>query len=200
MKRVTRSRLDDAFGFSLIELLVVASVLAIVAGIAMPGIVNQLDGIKLGMSTRAVQSELQTARLKAVSANTYMRLMFDCPVAGQFRMVERIGPPYAAETGDDLAANAARRCDPTTYPAKLSGPDTNRVTKPNNDGAVRYLQTSVSFSQKQTVEFWPDGSAHISGATPWPVVPAAGVTIQLSKGTATKTITVTSAGNIQMQR
>lgn len=198
----------DQSGFTLMEVLMITAIIGIMAGIALPALNNEVEMLKLGMSTREVQSELQTARLKAVSANTYMRVRFNCPAAGQFRMVERIGTPFAADTGDDLDANATVRCTVSTYPYKHTGSDTNRLTRPNNDGSLRSLQQKVAFSTtagltstgSKVLEFWPDGSVHVNTATPWPQVGAAGVTIVLTKGTTTKTITVTSLGNIQMQR
>jgi Tfp pilus assembly protein FimT len=188
-------------------MLIVCAVVGIMAAIALPGILNEVDRLKLGMATRNVQSELQTARLKAVSSNTYMRVRFNCPAAGQFRVVERIGTPFAADTGDDLDANAAARCNATTYPFKATGNDTSRLTRPNNDGPVKDLQESVTFSTtagltstaSKVVEFWPNGSVHVAGGPPWPQI-GAPLTIVLTKGTTTKTITVTSLGNIQMER
>jgi hypothetical protein len=136
-----------------------------------------------------------------------MRVRFNCPAAGQFRVVERIGTPYAADAGDDLDTAAATRCNPTTYPFKQTGSDTSRLTKPNNDGPLKYLTDPVTFSTttgltstaSKVLEFWPDGSVHISGGPPWPKLGAA-TTIVLVKGTGTQTITVTPLGNIQMQR
>ena len=55
-------------------------------------------------------------------------------------------------------------------------PDTNRRSSavPNNDGPIQTLQDGVGFgSDVQTVEFWPDGTAHIAagGTQPWPAIP-----------------------------
>src|SRR2546425_12946810 len=107
---VMKNRLADRSGFSLAEMLMVCAVIGIIAAMALPSIRNEVDRLKLGMATRDVQSELQTARLKAVSSNTYMRVRFDCPAAGQFRAVERIGTPNAPDAGDDLDTAAATRC------------------------------------------------------------------------------------------
>jgi prepilin-type N-terminal cleavage/methylation domain-containing protein len=194
------SSMLDTSGFSLTEVIVVSAIVAIMAGIALPGLRSEVDAVKLSTSTRSVQSELQTARLKAVQANTYMRVRFDCPAAGQFRMVELIGSPFAADTGDDTDSNAATRCALANYPYIPNGADGSRVTKPNNDGQLRYLDTSVTFSAKPTIEFWPDGTAYTIAAGARTAVPPAGVTITLARKSQSKTITVTSLGNIQMQR
>jgi len=200
MKRPAHERLADGSGFQLIELLVVTALIAIMAAMAVPTLQTGVDSLKLGTAARDVTSELQAARLRAVSAATYMRVRFNCPAVGQYRMVERIGTPYVADTGDDLDANAAKRCDPKIYPYHAAGPDTNRVTKPNNDGVVHYLPDGfTSFTVSQTVEFWPDGSVHVLGGPPWPVAPN-NISITLKRKTSTRTITVTPLGNIQMQR
>lgn len=199
------------FGFSLVELLAVITVIIIMAAMALPGMQSEVAGLRLGIATRDVQSELQRARLKAVSANSYMRVRFNCPTAGQFRMVEQIGSPLSADSGDDLDTNSVTRCgDFTKYPYKTTVQ--NRLVKPANDGPIKYLQTGITLTiagipdtSHPVVEFAPDGSAHIPPsagcATPvcWPTA-AADVVITLSKGSLTKTVTVTSVGNVQMQR
>lgn len=190
----------DTSGFSLVEIIAVVALIGIMAAMALPGVLSEVDSLKLGMAARAVQSELQAARLKAVQANTYMRVRFNCPAAAQYRMVELIGSPYAPDTGDDTDANAATRCSQTKYPYRPTGPDTNRVTKPNNDGQQRYLQDPVTFSAQQTVEFWPDGTAYTIASGVRTRVPNGGVPIAVAKGSQTRTITVTSLGNLQMQR
>jgi type II secretory pathway pseudopilin PulG len=200
MQSAPHGRFADGSGFQLLELLIVTALVAIVAAMAVPTMQSSIDSLKLGQATRDVTSELQSARLRAVSAATYMRVRFNCPAVGQFRMVERIGTPYVADTGDDLDANAARRCDPKIYPFRSAGPDINRVTKPNNDGPVRYLpDTLTTFAASQTVEFWPDGSVHVYGNPMW-LQAGANVVLTLKRKTGQKTITVTPLGNIQMQR
>jgi prepilin-type N-terminal cleavage/methylation domain-containing protein len=193
-----RQRRNPAFGFTLTELLIVVALIAIMAGIAVPLLVNVADGIKLGQSTRDVERELQAARLRAVSSNQPMRVRFNCPAAGQYRITELIGTasqPAAA----DIAAD---RCTLAAYPYPGNA-DRNVMTRPNNDGPLQTLDSTVTFSNVITLEFWPDGSAHANptnvAATPWPPIAGTGTTVTLVKGTKTKTIVVNGVGKVQVQ-
>jgi type II secretion system protein H len=181
-------------GFSLIELLVVTTLIVIVSAIAVPLMTNASDAIKLSQSARGVEREMQTARLRAVSANQAMRLRFDCPAAKQYRMVELVGTPSVPAAAD----SAANRCSLSNY--QYPAPDNNMLTRPNNDGPVRQVDASVSFSQAATVEFWPDGTAHTNngGVNPWPAIPSPGANIILSRNGKTRTILVNSVGKVQL--
>lgn len=189
-------RTSNALGFTLIELLMTVTVIAIVAGIAVPLLQNVADSIKLGESTREVERELQTARLLAVSSNQPMRLRFDCPAAGSYRIVELVGTPSIPAAADTAAA----RCALASYPYPGDA-DRNPLTRPNHDGPVRYLDPKVSFTVSQTIEFWPDGTAHTNtgGVNPWPGIAAAGTTITLTKSGKTKNIVVNGVGKVQIQ-
>jgi Tfp pilus assembly protein FimT len=173
-----------------------SALIVIVAAIAIPLMTNAADSVKLGEASREVERELQTARLTAVSANQPMRLRFDCPSTGQYRIVELVGTPSIPAAVD----NAAGRCDPNTYPYP-SDTDKNPLTRPNNDGMVRTLDSTVSFSNVTTIEFWPDGTAHTNtgGTNPWPAISSAGTTLTMVKGSKTKTILVNGVGKIQLQ-
>jgi prepilin-type N-terminal cleavage/methylation domain-containing protein len=199
MKNVFR-RFTGEVGFSLSELMMTVAVLATVAAIATPQIIDVVDSMRLGMAERDVERELQFARLKAVSANRPMRLRFDCPAAGQIRAVELIGTPKQPDAND--ADNVTARCSEATYPYSPTGSDKSRLTRPNNDGPVRYLQKGTTFTAKKTLEFWPDGSVHADAGTgnPWPNIGTAGVTISLSRKGKTKNITVNGLGKIKMDR
>lgn len=178
---------QPADGFSLPELLVVLSVATAIFAIAVPTFQNMLDHYRLGMATRDVERELQTARLRAVSANTPMRVRLNCPAAGQFRMVEMTG---VATT--DAAAN---RCDETAYPYP-SPRDTNRAT-PEHDGPVRRLHESVSVAGAD-LQFFPDGTVRQwVGGQLQSITGEASVT--LTKGSKTSTVNVNGLGKIRIQ-
>jgi type II secretory pathway pseudopilin PulG len=179
----------------LIDLMITLAVFGVMAAGAVPVFTNATDGLKLGQAAREVERELQTARLKAVTSNRPIRVRFNCPATGEYRMVELIGSaaaPVAADT-------APTRCQETVY--KSPANDANPLTRPNHDGPVKRLPTVVSFGAASTVEFWPDGSVHqdlAGGVTPWPVVPGTGTAITLTKGTKISTITVNGLGKITL--
>jgi hypothetical protein len=165
-----------------------------VSAIAIPLVTNSLEGQRLGMETRNVERELQSTRLSAVATNRPIRIRFNCPSAGRYRRVEVIGTvnvPHA----DDAEARAVARCG---YPFPAA--DTNPLTRPNNDGQTLQLNSSVTFTAVQTLEFWPDGTVHIPAATnPWPRLGATDATITVAKGSSTKSIKVNSLGKIRIQ-
>ena len=190
-------------GFSLVDILMTVAVIGTLAAVAVPQVNSALDSMRLGMALRDVERELQFARLKAVSASRPMRVRFDCPSAGQVRAVELLGTTSVPDVNDaDTAAVGAVRCNETTYPYRPTGSDTSRLTRPNNDGPVRRLYPSTTFTAKKTLEFWPDGSVHADAGTgnPWPNIGSAGVTITLSRKGKTKNIQVNGLGKILLDR
>ena len=141
-----------------------------------------------------LERELQSARITAVSANQPMRVMFNCPSAQQYRMVELIGTPLTPAAADGVVG----RCSTSTYP--FPAPDNNPISRPNNDGPLRLLPTLVTITTSTTIEFWPDGSAHTNtgGTNPWPPIASPGTNIILTRSGKTKTILVNGIGKIQL--
>lgn len=187
-------RLGGSRGFTLIDMLATIGLFAILSAVAIPRLQRAFEGYRLGVAARNVERELQAARLKAVKTNQPMRVRFNCPATGQYRTVELIGTPGTPAAADADSQAAARCAYP--YPA----PDSSVITKPNHDSPVQRLDQAVVFEVSQTIEFWPDGSAHKGSATnPWPVIDSNGVSIRLAKGTSTKTVAVNGLGRIQVQ-
>jgi type II secretory pathway pseudopilin PulG len=190
-------QLQSQAGFTLVDMVVTVTLVCIIGGIAMASLKDVSDSMRLGQGAREVERELQTARLKAVSSNRPIRVRFNCPSAGKYRMVELIGAsnvPVAADSADN-------RCQDSVYPYPAA--DRNPMTLPNLDGPPRSLHSSLSFGATKTLEFWPNGTVHAdpgTGATgAWPELPPAGTSITVVKGSATKTITVNGLGKIQLQ-
>ena len=184
-----------AAGFTLVDTLMTVTIFGIVAAIAVPALRDVNDSIRLSQGAREVERELQTARLRAVSTNRPIRVRFNCPTAGEYRMVELMGTPSAPAAADA----ALDRCSQQKYPYPPA--DQNPITVPNQDGPARRLPVTVTFGAVKTLEFWPDGSVHADagGGSPWPVLTSTGTAITVVKKTDTKSITVNGLGKIQIQ-
>ena len=189
---MTKSYIHDRGGFSLVDIMVAVSVMAILAAGALPALVNVSDSMKLGQGQRDVYQEMQTARLVAVASNRPMRIRFNCPAAGQFRLTELIGSPSKPDFND----TANDRCSDIKW--KYPANDNDPTSRPNHDGPVRQLPNKVSFGATSTLEFWPDGTIHKdAGRLPWDQVDLNGTAITVTKGTTVKTISVNGLGKIQ---
>jgi prepilin-type N-terminal cleavage/methylation domain-containing protein len=185
-------------GFTLIELLVVIALTAIVSAMAVPALMSSSAQIRLSSATRQVERELQQARMRAVRGDRTIRVRFNCPAAGQFRMVEVLGT-FNTPHADDDDASAAQRCSETNYPF----PDINTeyFAIPNNDGPLRTLPEGVAFSATQTLDFWPNGTVHAGGQFD-PLGAAATLRLyDVKKGTTfNRAITVNGLGKITYQQ
>ena len=116
-------------GFSLVDIPMSVSLLSTMLAIAVPAAKDTVDGLRLGMATRDIERELQTARLKAVSANRPLRVQLNCPTVGQFRIIEITGVGTTDTDGNRWYGNV--------FP--YQGPkDTDRAT-PEQDEPVRTL-------------------------------------------------------------
>ena len=200
-----RTRLSGALGYSIIDIVISLGIIATIAGIAAPAAVSMIDSQRLNTSVRDVERELQFARLKAVTSQTRMRVRLDCPSVGQFRAVELVGTPTTPTASD--VDSYSDRCKDTLFPYSPTGADSSRLTRPNNDGPVRTLQTDVSFTAASksptlySIEFWPDGTAHntlVNGTTV--TAPLTASTITLTRKGVSKNIQVNGFGKIQMDR
>jgi Tfp pilus assembly protein FimT len=200
VRHLLRHWLRNSDGFQITDVLMTLAVVATVSAVAVPQAVNVVDQLRLGMAERDVERELQFARLKAVATNRPMRVRFDCPAAGQLRAVELIGTPAAPDAKD--ADSYTTRCTETTYPYRPTGADQSRLSRPNNDGPVRFLQNSTTFTAKQTLEFWPNGTVHTAcqNACDSTATQINTATITLSRKGKTKNITVNGLGKILMDR
>lgn len=176
-------------------MVIVVVLIMTVTAMALPVMQNFNGAIALGSAQRTIASELQQARMKSVTSSRVMRVRFNCPAPNRLRMVELIGTSSIPAPQD----SAANRCDPAVYPFPAA--DTNPVTFPNQDGPVRILDSSVSLGAVQTIEFRPTGMAYSVNADGTAIVPLAGngVTLTVTKGNKSKTITVNALGRIHAQ-
>lgn len=188
-------RLSSAAGFSLVDTLITVTLVSIVAGMAVAYLRDMTESMRLGQGAREVERELQTARLRAVASNRPIRVRFNCPTAGEYRMVEVIGSSTAPAAAD----GATNRCQENVYPYPPN--DRSALTTPNHDGPLRKLHSSLSFGSGTTnLEFEPNGMVKqdngSSGA--WPPLASTGTEIVIVKGDSVKKITVNNVGKIQI--
>src|SRR5688500_895505 len=74
-------------GFTLIELLIVLAMIGIISAIAIPSLSSSTERNAVWTASEQIGSQLRQARLKAVTRNTPFRVVFDCPAAGQYRVL-----------------------------------------------------------------------------------------------------------------
>jgi Tfp pilus assembly protein FimT len=192
-------RIRGSRGFSIIDVVATLALIGTLSVIAVPQVSNVVDRMRLGMSERDVERELQFARLKSVATQRVMRVRFDCPSAGRVRVVELLGTPTAPEAND--ADAVLSRCSDKTYPYSPTGADKSRLTRPNNDGPVRTLFTGTTFTAKQTLEFWPNGTVHTACQAACGSAPQIGtVTLTLRRKGISRNIKVNGLGKIRMDR
>ena len=181
-------------GFTLVDILAAIVVLVTASAIALPSMIGAIDRAKLPQAAREVERELQTAKSRAVVKGRAMRVRFNCPAAGEYRVVELLGT-----TSMPLAEDAsADRCSPTQYPYPPA--DTDPVTTPNLDGPVRTFDSTISFGETETIEFRANGTAwYEANIGDFDLIPVAGIQITLVRNGVTETITVNGLGKVTLQ-
>ena len=177
-------------GFSLTELLLVVSIFAVMAGIAVPTTLNVSEVIRVSGGAREVEQELQTARLKAVQANRTLRVRFNCPSTGQYRRVEFMN------AGIDASAD---RCSEASYP--FPSPRDGDPATPAHDGPLRFMPEGLALVVAVPgLEFRPDGRVFqvttSGGVTP---ISGSGLGLTFSEGSHSTTVNVNGLGHIQIQ-
>lgn len=89
-------------GFTMFELLVVMAMIGILSAIGIPTMMESTRRNAVWTASELIGSQIRQARLMAISRNMSFRVRFDCPSAGQFRVL--------AVTGNATIDNATNRC------------------------------------------------------------------------------------------
>ncbi len=166
-------------GFTLIDIMFTVSLLGVLMAVTVPGATTASRRYHLAAATRDVAAQVRVARLRAVTANRTIRVRFNCPAAGQFRVVEVVN--------NAAIDNAADRCSSTTYPY----PDPNPVALPDLDGPVMVLRGGITFGGIQDLDIAPTGRVTaLTGAVP--------ATIGVTNSYETQNVTVSATGRVQV--
>jgi prepilin-type N-terminal cleavage/methylation domain-containing protein len=64
-------------GFTMLELMMVLGIISVVMGLAVPSFLSWLPGLRLSNAARQIATDLQLARMRAISQNTATTVNFD---------------------------------------------------------------------------------------------------------------------------
>ena len=177
----------DVRGFSITELVLTVGIAATLAAIAVPALNAVSDATKLSNAAQQVERTLQTARMRAVSQNSPLRVRTNCPTTGYYRVTEVTGTS---------ADNSRSRCDISSYPWPAS---TDVSSTTHLDGQLRQMINNATVSD-QWLEFRPDGTARYVDPTTFAATPiATTVSVTVTRNGQSKTITINALGKVLLQ-
>jgi type II secretory pathway pseudopilin PulG len=187
MRPQIRQRLHtDSRGFTLIDSLVATGLIGILAAMTVPTVTSAMRMNAISSAGQMVAATIRSARYTAISASRTVRVRFNCPSAGAFRVVETIGT---------AADNAANRCNNAAYPF----PDVNAQTVPDVDGPVLHLPGGTNFATAQDLEIDSNGRVTRLIGCPACAAGSGSATAIVTDGGLTRTVTVTQNGRISIQ-
>lgn len=176
---------NSAAGFTLVEALVAAAIIGVLAAVAGPIVGSSMRLYALNTSAQTVASVVRDARYTAVSKNRTVRVRFNCPSANQLRIVELLNS--AADTAGD-------RCSETAYPY----PDTDTSSAPDVDGPVMTLPSEAEFDTVGDLQIDTSGRVTPLVGCPACATGAGDATIVVTNGDQTQTITVSMNGQVRI--
>ncbi len=90
-----------ASGFTVLELIVAIAIASIVMGIAIPSFLSWMPTLRLSSGARQVATDLQVARMKAISQNVKFRVNFigSIPGATSYQLEKDNGGTFIADSG-----------------------------------------------------------------------------------------------------
>ena len=141
---------SGADGFSLIELMIVAGLIAVLAGVAAPSIDAGMRRYSLITASQQVVSTIRLARHQAIGRNAILRVRFDYPAAGQYQVLDAAdaaigsvqflpeGANFGTVSGDLQITTSGRVTD------LLGNPTTETIVVSNDDNQTRTITVSPS--------------------------------------------------------
>jgi len=150
-----RIRLRDKKGFTMIELLIVVAIIAVTAAIAIPNIISWIPTMRVNSAARDIVSEMQLARMKAVSERNNYVITFDTST-NQYSIYD---------DGDNDGAEASELVKTVDVDTLPSGIQFGYIAgkNPSNDditGSVQFGATSSPIRET----FIPNGTANLMGS------------------------------------
>lgn len=186
VSREASSRLAGGSGFSLLELVVVIAVTSILFVMTGLQIQAAMRRYTLTTATQTVSAAVRAARYQAVAKNRTLRLRFNCPAPGQFRLVEFVNDPAIDQAVD--------RCSETAYPF----PDQDAAVRPDFDGPAQIL------SQQATIAAVSDLQIDVTGRItplincPNCVTAPPPAVVNVSNSYENRTITISGSGQVRL--
>lgn len=156
-------------GFSLIELLIVVSLVAIVSAIAFPQLNKVLPGIRVKGDTRSLALEMNLTKVRAISENKYYWIKFDTSSGGPWGY-----KVYADADGDkSLNVSTDTLVDTVTLSTGIRfGTASGSINKTDNTSCC-VPDDGVTFNP-ETVPFKPSGRGDSGAAYLIPATDATG--------------------------
>ncbi len=186
--------LPSGAGFTLMELLVVVSIISLLAVVSLPNVVSVVRGSQLTQSGQLIETQLQVARQVALSRNRTVEVRFyKLPVSGTtaFTAIQPfiISPAGSATPADKpyyLAGNMimdsgnGQTLDNGTTPTLstlLNQNEGNSISthpQPNPISSPQYISTTGTNYTGVAFRFNPDGSTNLPVSNSWFVTIHAG--------------------------
>lgn len=151
-----RIRLRDKKGFTMIELLIVIAIIGVIAAIAIPNIISWIPTIRVNSAARDLVSEMQLARMKAVSERNDYVITFDT-ANNQYKIYD--------DNDNDFSTAGAEASELLKTVNLPSGIQFGYIAgkNPSNDditGSVQFGATSSPIRET----FIPNGTANLMGS------------------------------------
>jgi len=171
-------RLGRQHGFGVVQGLFSLLIVGTVSVVSMPKMTEMLHQHLLMGIAQEVGAQIRGARVLAVTTGRTIRVRFDCPGAGQYRIVEVL----IRRSVD----NNPNRCSRRAFPR----PDQRPGSGPDLDGPLLSLKNGVSFAAHRDVDIGPTGEVTaVGGQMP--------VEITVTDGELTSTLRVLPSGAVE---